>query len=101
MTPFLCNEYWGYIGVIFGVYGDNGKEHGNYHLGSLGVRAKELGLMLWVSGDPEALHAVDGRHPAPSNMHKPRMFPGLRLPVEDGFCWQVAPRQDEPDASPA
>ena len=25
--------YWGYIRVILGLYGDNGKENGSYYLG--------------------------------------------------------------------
>ena len=29
--------YWDYIGVILGLYRDNGKENGNYYLGFLGI----------------------------------------------------------------
>ena len=27
----ILGLYWDYIGIILGLYGDNGKEHGNYY----------------------------------------------------------------------
>ena len=59
--------YWGYIGVIFGLYWDNGKENGNYssilglYWGYIGIMEKkmETTLVYWGYIGIMALQALD------------------------------------------
>ena len=38
------------IGVILGIYWDNGKENGNYYLGFMGLGSRVSGLEVWEFG---------------------------------------------------
>ena len=92
----LSRFYWGYIGVIRGLYGDNGKENGNYYIiigyierppnwghgCKLGNKWAIMSISISMSMSPMALQLRDGLstyselgQPRGATLHRTQDFP--------------------------